>query len=62
MDKKNLGYGSLKVVCSDDCGSATKKKKLLQELTFAFAKNDNSFILEHLKEDVSWYIVGEMHI
>jgi hypothetical protein len=61
MDKINLEYGSLKVVCSDDCGNAPKKK-LLQELAIAFAKKDQIFILEHLKDDVSWDIVGNKHI
>ncbi|ETT85325.1 hypothetical protein MKZ08_07325 [Viridibacillus sp. FSL R5-0477] len=61
MNKLNEEYGSLKVVCPYDCGNAPKKK-LLQELTIAIAKNDQSFILEHLKDDVCWDIVGNKQI
>lgn len=54
----NSYFDQLKVKCAESCGNSPKKE-LLKELTIAFAKNDNGFCLEWMKDDVIWDIIGE---
>ena len=47
-----------KIFIREDCGNSPKNI-LLQNLTIAFAKGDNRFLLENLTDDIRWNIVGE---
>lgn len=53
----NTHSRKIKVVCPKDCGNAPKKN-LLKDLNIAFAEYRVEDIVEHLKDDVLWNIVG----
>ena len=48
----------MKIECAEDCGNSPKKK-LLKELSIAFANNDIDFCVNCVTDDVVWDIVGD---
>jgi hypothetical protein len=52
------GANSYLIICAEDCENAPKKE-LLKEFSIALAKNDISFIVENITDNVIWNIVGD---
>ena len=50
-----------KVIVGEDCGNSPKAL-LLRDLNIAFAKNNATFILEHVTDDITWIMVGDQTI
>lgn len=51
----------LQVHCPVDCGNAPRKQ-VLKDFNIAFAKSDVDAILEMVRDDIVWEIVGERRI
>lgn len=51
----------VKVICAENCGNSPKKK-LLKELSVAFAKNEFDFCVDWVTDDIIWEIVGDQTI
>ena len=49
---------NIKVECAENCGNSPKKM-LLKDLSIAFAKNEISFCMDWMTDDVVWEIVGD---
>jgi hypothetical protein len=50
-----------KVIVGEDCGNSPKAL-LLRDLNIAFAKNNVTFILEHVTDDIRWIMVGDQTV
>jgi len=49
------------IITSEDCGNSPKNT-FLQDLTIAFARSDNAYILDRITHDIRWEIVGATHV
>ena len=52
---------NIQVECAENCGNSPKKR-LLKDLTIAFAKSDIRFCVDCVADDVVWHIVGDKRI
>ena len=50
-----------KVIIHEDCGNSPKNI-FVQEITIAFAKGDTKFLLDRVKDDICWKLVGDKRI
>jgi hypothetical protein len=51
----------LQIFCAEDCGNSPKKA-LLRDISIAFAKNEISFCLDWMIDNIEWDIVGDQLI
>lgn len=57
----NSQANNIKVECAADCGNSPKKRLLL-ELSIAFAANDVGFCAAWMTDDVIWNMIGDKRI
>lgn len=57
----NAHAENIKIECAENCGNSPKKK-LLKDLSIAFAKNEISFCMDWMTDDVLWEIIGQQVI
>lgn len=50
-----------KITISKDCGNSPRQA-FLKEFNTAFAKGDAEFIIDHVSEDIVWYIHGDKQL
>lgn len=49
------------IIASPNCGNSPKKQRL-KELNIAFAERNNDFIAEHISDDITWRVVGDIQV